>query len=149
MSLPKMDYSTLYEVKTLKSMNPDTIEFTEPLKNLYETGSIRWMLPHTGHVIIVSKLLGTSLLEIYENVLQDDEKELVRKNNIYEVALHKLKKAAMSVEVMDDPYKVEECVRWQLCLDSLEEDAEYIANCASQHVVERYYRDVRLTQRSD
>jgi len=144
-----MDYSTLYEVKTIKSKNSNTVEFTEPLKNLYETGSIRWMLPYTGHVILVSKLLGTSLLYIYDNVLQEHEKELVIKNNIYEIALHKLKKAAMSIENIINPEDVEKCVRWQLCLDSLEEDAEYIAKYASQHVVERYYRDVRLTNRSD
>ena len=147
-----MDYKSLYEIRKMDFSNFEPsapkIELDEPLENRYEGGGTSvYFLPFVGHVIIVSQLLGLSLDELYKDILQEDEKKLVQKNTLYTVATNKLYEAAMVIEGISDREQIEQCIRWQLCLDSIDEDYEYISNC-DQHIVERYYRDVRLTQRS-
>ena len=142
-----MDYRSLYEFKTINfsEINPisesSDVTLDEPPVNKYEGGSRVHILPFSAHAIIVSNLLDVSFEELYENILQEDEKKIVAKSFMNALAVKKLCQAAMNVEGVTEEAKVDDFDRWKACLDYFEEDVEFIAE-SSLTIVEHYYREI-------
>lgn len=149
-TIPKMDYRSLYEFKEIDFTKlqedgsfDNGIAFTRPQKNKYEIGADVHILPYSGHVIMVSKLLDVSYEELCDNILQDDEKQIIIKNYVNSIAMQKLSEAAMKIEGITDRARIVDFEKWQVCLDNFEEDAEDIA-VSSSDLVEQYYRDILI-----
>lgn len=148
-TIPATDYRSLYEIRTIdfSKCNPMSqssehgIDLNEPLVNMYEAGSKMFVLPFSGHAIIVSNLLDVSFEDLCEHILQEDEKEIVAKSSMNALAVKKLCQAAMNVEGVTEEAKLVDCDRWQVCMECFEDNVEFLAE-ESLTIVEHYYREI-------
>jgi hypothetical protein len=141
-----MDYSNLYEIRSIKEVDVDPktgditsgVQLNEPLVNSYEAGTTFHVFPYANKVLVVSKSLEVSLEKLLTEVIGPDEAlELQVGMNKWD-ALNRFAEVIAEIENFSTPDELENMDGWVECKAVAEQAADTIMVYSKDELVNLY-----------